>query len=143
MIPPVVAESSSEAVFIASRLLAQDQQLAQHAQQGTAPFLADGELQGPAAAAVGSPAASSGSGTRNLLAEGDSDDLADGVDGDPDLYQQQQQQESEQHDESAAAAAAAAKAKPTFKLMQPVIVFEIAGSEPCNVHCICTWLNPL
>jgi hypothetical protein len=134
--PRVVAESSSEAVFIASRLQEQDEQLAQHAADADAgPLLANAHHT---AAADGSDAAAAGNG-------GDSgdDQPEEGVEAGEQEEAEEEgewsggsstEAEAPEGDQEAASAAAAVSKKVKFRALQPLIVLRMTG-EKSRVCC--------
>lgn len=135
--PNVVAESSSEAVFIASRLQQQDEQLALHAKDaGAGPLLANAHHAAAAAAAA------AGSDAADDAAAGDAGGAAADADaGEPEdeggdaaaewSSSSGMDAEAPAGDTASAAAAktAAAGKKAKFKPLQPLIVLRMTGEH--------------
>jgi pyruvate/2-oxoglutarate dehydrogenase complex dihydrolipoamide acyltransferase (E2) component len=140
--PRVVAESSSEAVFIASRLQEQDEQLAQHAADADdGPLLANAHR---AAAAEGSDAAAA-PGSANGGDSGD-DSLQEeggeaGEEEDGDWSGSSSTEAEAPAGEQEAAAAAAVSKKVKFKPLQPLIVLRMTG-RGCGGSCY-SWASAL
>jgi hypothetical protein len=133
--PRVVAESSSEAVFIASRLQQQEQQLAQHAKDAEhGPLLANAHH---AAAAAGSDAAAAGDSSSAAGGGDNGEELQDDAEGEwssgsgteAEAPAGDQAAAAAASDAEGAAAAAAASKKAKFKPLQPLIVLRMTGRE--------------
>jgi hypothetical protein len=126
----VVAESSSEAVFIASRLQEQDEQLAQHAKDaGDGPLLANAHAK--AAAAAGSGAAASAAGDSDSANDNAEDQEEEGnVDVDWGSSSSTEAAEAPAGEQEAAAAVAGdgdGAKKVKFRPLQPLIVLRMTG----------------
>lgn len=153
--PQVVAESSSEAVFIASRLQEQDAQLAQHAEDtADGPLLAHAhdtdsgdETAGASTGDVADPKGSRGynASTGALTAadqSGESEEVAAEEDDGEEWHH-----DSTDHLQAAAAGAAVpgdpdevengaqgaagGKVKPKFRLLSPLIAVRMTGERRC------------
>lgn len=123
--PRVVAESSSEAVFIASRLLEQEQQLAKHAAEvGEGPILAgthvdDTEHSEPSEHAGAASAAADSTSAGEDTAEHEDAEWSNGS----------AEEAAPEEGAAAAATVAAGNAKAKFKLLCPIIVTRMAGKR--------------
>jgi hypothetical protein len=129
-VPRVVAESSSEAVFIASRLQEQDQQLAKHAEEAEdGPILANAHI---AAAAAGDTDSSAAAAT---AAGGGSEDHEEEVQSAADENSEWGSSSSGAADaevpvgnqEAAAAAGGTGVKKAKFRALQPLIALRMTG----------------